>query len=129
MQPRAGWPPDLLEHASVQRERARPRRSEHAMRRRISERFPGMLMNHSLHLPSGGCDACYSFTISLPGATNDRTLWFQVSFLAPYYIIHRSCTTNIVKEPRTDFFLVTFQGVHFHVSRSLFDPKLIASLD
>jgi hypothetical protein len=122
---------DSEEHArlvAARREAATDERW-HAMRRRISERFPGMLMNHSLHLPTGGCDACYSFTIHLPGATDDRMLWGQVSFLAPYYIIHGSCTIDIVHESRTDCFRVTFQGIHFQVSRSPLDPKLISNLD
>jgi hypothetical protein len=47
----------------------------HAIRRRIQERFPDApLMNHSLHLPTGGHDACYSFASHLPGATRDRAL-------------------------------------------------------
>lgn len=90
-----------------------------AMRRRIEERFPdASLMNHSLHLPTGGHDACYSFTLSLPGATGDRTLWFQVSFLAPYYIIFSSRLTNteIVTSPRE--FNVVLHGVPVHISES-----------
>jgi hypothetical protein len=102
----------------------------HAMRRRIEERFPDApLMNFSLHLPTGRHDACYSFTIYLPGAATDRALSFQVSFLAPYYIVHRSTTTHIVKERRTDFFLVTFRGVNSRVTRSPFDRDLITTLD
>lgn len=120
------------EHARLVAARLQAAKDErwHAMRRRIEERFPDApLTNYSLHLPSGRHDACYSFTISLPGAAKDRTLSFQVSFLAPYYIIHRSCTAHIVRERRTDFFLVTFRGMNFHVARSPFDRDLIASLD
>ena len=81
------------EHARLVAARRRAAADErwHAMRRRISERFPDApLMNHSLHLPTGALDACYSFTIYLPNATDGRTLWFHVSFLAPYYIIYSS---------------------------------------
>ena len=122
---------DSEEHARLVAARIQAAKDERwpAMRRRIEERFPDApLMNDSLHLPTGRHDACYSFNISLPGATNDRTLWFQVSFLAPYYIIHKACTTDIEKEPRTDFFLVTFQEMSFHVLRSLLDRELISSL-
>jgi hypothetical protein len=101
-----------------------------AMRRRIEEHFPdASLTNHSLHLPTGDHDACYSFAISLPGATNDRMLWFQVSFLAPCYVIHGSSTTDIMKEPREDSFSVIFEGLHFQVARSRFDPELISNVD
>jgi len=102
----------------------------HALRRRIEERFPDApLENHSIHLPTGRHDACYSFIVYLPGESHDRALWFQVSFLAPYYIIPRSCTTEIVKEPRTDFFSVDFQGIQFRVSRSPLDPELISNVE
>jgi hypothetical protein len=123
---------DSEEHARLVAARRKAATDErwHAMRRRIEERFPDApLMNHSLHLPTGGHDACYSFTIHLPGAADDRMLWFQVSFLVPYYIIHRSCTTDIVKETRKDFFPIIFQRMHFQVSRSPLDPKLISNVD
>jgi GNAT superfamily N-acetyltransferase len=78
-----------------------------ALFRRIVERFPDVsLMNGSLYLPTGGQDACHSFTLSLPGAADHRMLWFQVSFLAPYYMIHGSRIIDIVKEPRKDSFRV-----------------------
>jgi len=101
-----------------------------AMLGRIQAHFPDApLVNFSLHLPSANHDGCYSFTIYLPGAPHDRAVSFQVSFLAPYYIIHRSCTTEIVKEPRRDFFGVDFRGVGFQVSGSPFDPELISNVD
>ena len=120
------------EHARLVAARRRASTDERwpALRRRIEERFPdASLMNHSLHLPTGDHDACYSFTLSLPGATDDRMLWFQVSFLGPCYVIHGSCTTDIVKAPREDFFPVIFAGLHFQVARSRFDPELISNAD
>ena len=101
-----------------------------ALFRRIVERFPDVsLMNGSLYLPTGGQDACHSFTLCLPGAADDRMLWFHVSFLAPYYMIHGSRIIDIVKEPREDSFRVIWFGLHFHVERSPFDPELIANVD
>ncbi|MDI3282278.1 hypothetical protein [Polyangium sp. 15x6] len=120
------------EHARLVAARKKAATDErwHALRRRIEERFPeAPLMNYSLHLPTGGHDACYSFAIHLPGASRDRSLWFQVSFLAPYYIIHKSCTIDIVKETRKDFFPVIFQGLHFQVDGSPFDPRLVSNPD
>ncbi|KYF81265.1 hypothetical protein BE11_39140 [Sorangium cellulosum] len=99
----------------------------HAMRRRVGERFPGMLTDQSLHLLSGGCDGCYSFTINLPQSAG-RTLWFEVSFLAPYYIIHSPRTIEIVKDLR-DAFSITFRDMLFIVSRSPLDPRLISNPD
>ncbi|WP_438020371.1 hypothetical protein WMF18_15420 [Sorangium sp. So ce315] len=99
----------------------------HSMLRRVGDRFPGMLMNHSLHLPTGGWDACYSFTIDLRDST-DRTLWFEVSFLAPYYIVHSSRTIEIAKQAR-DSFSVKFLGVHIIVHRSPLDPALVSRPD
>jgi len=119
------------EHARLVAARRKAATDErwHALRRRIEECFPDApLMNNSLHLPTGGHDACYSFAIHLPGASQDRTLWFQVSFLAPYYIIHRSCTTAIVKQPRTDSFRVDFQGIQFRVSQSPLDPDIVSNV-
>jgi hypothetical protein len=86
-----------------------------------------MLTNQSLHLPSGGCDGCYSFTIDLPQSAG-RTLWFEVSFLAPCYIIHSPSTIEIVKQLR-DSFTVDFRGMLFIVSRSPLDPRLISNPD
>ena len=101
-----------------------------AMFRRIVERFPDVsLMNGSLYLPTGGQDACNSFTLSLPGAADHRMLCFQVSFLAPYYMIYGSRIIDIVNEPRKDSFRVIWFGLHFHVERSPFDPELIANVD
>ncbi|WP_437646249.1 hypothetical protein [Sorangium sp. So ce362] len=99
----------------------------HSMRRRIEERFPAMLMNQSLHLPAGGCDGCYSFTIDLSKVTGG-TLWFEVSFLAPYYIVHSSRTIDIVKQTR-DLFVVEFRDVRFIVPRSPFDPRFVLRPD
>lgn len=118
------------EHARLVAARIRASKDDrwHAMLRRVEGRFPGMVMNESLHLPSGGCDGCYSFRLDLTESTG-RTLWFQVSFLAPYYIIHGSRTIEIVKQQPTDFFLVDFRGMHFRVSRSPLDPRLISNPD
>ncbi len=120
------------EHARLVAARQKAATDErwHTIQRRIQEQFPdASLMNYSLHLPTGAHDACYSFGISLPGAPKDRELWFQVSFLVPYYVIHGSCVTDIVKEPQKDIFSVIFRGFHFQVSRSLFDPNLISDVD
>ncbi|WP_437951243.1 hypothetical protein WME98_10625 [Sorangium sp. So ce296] len=117
------------EHARLVAARIQASKDErwHSMLRRIGDRFPCMLRNHSLHLTAGGCDGCYSFTIDLRRSTGEP-LWFQISFLAPYYIIHRSCTFEIVKEPR-DSFTVSFRGMLFIVSRSPLDPWLVSNPD
>ncbi|MGK3961581.1 hypothetical protein WMF38_51800 [Sorangium sp. So ce118] len=117
------------EHARLVAARIQASKDErwHSMLRRIGDRFPGMLMNHSLHLPTGGWDGCYSFTIDLPDST-DRTLWFQVSFLAPYYIVHSSRTIEIVKQTK-DLFSVKFRGMHVIVYRSPFDPSVVSRPD
>ena len=100
------------------------------MRRSISERFPDMLMNHSLHLTTDSYDdACYSFTIHLPGAAQDRLLWGQVSFWVPYYVIHASCNIEVVQETRKDFFAIIFQGIHFQVDGSPLDPRFVSNPD
>jgi len=87
----------------------------HTTLRRISERFPKMLMNQSLHLPAGTSDACYSFTIDLPNVTDRRTLWFLVSFLAPYYIIYSQRLIDVVTQPEGFHFVV--HGVQFYIPR------------
>ncbi|WP_437693255.1 hypothetical protein [Sorangium sp. So ce176] len=97
------------------------------LRRRIRDGFPGRFMNHSLHLPAGGYDACYSFSIDMPESTG-RKLWFHVSFLVPYYIVHSERAINIVKRTR-DSFSVKFLGLHFIVPRSPFDPRFVARHD
>ncbi len=123
---------DSEEHARLVAARQQVATDERwpAMFRRIVERFPDVsLMNGSLYLPTGGQDACNSFTLSLPGAADHRMLCFQVSFLAPYYMIYGSRIIDIVNEPRKDSFRVIWFGLHFHVERSPFDPELIANVD
>jgi hypothetical protein len=117
------------EHDRLVRARIEASRSDRwrGLQRRIQDGFPGRFMNHSLHLPAGGCDACYSFSIDMPESTG-RTLWFHVSFLVPYYIVHSSRTIDIVKQTR-DSFSVKFLGLHFIVPRSPFDPRLVARPD
>ncbi|WP_434041333.1 MULTISPECIES: hypothetical protein [Sorangium] len=117
------------EHARLVAARIQASKDErwHFMLRRIGDRFPCMLRNHSLHLAAGGCDGCYSFTIDLRRSTGEP-LWFQISFLAPYYIIHRPCTIEMVKGLR-DSFMVSFRGMLFIVSRSPLDPWLISNPD
>lgn len=119
------------EHARLVSARRKAAADErwHAMRRRISERFPDApLMNHSLHLPAGGWDACYSFTISPPEVTGHQELWFQVSFLAPYYIIYSSrLLESDVVAPLRGFNFV-LHGVQFHIPRSAVSPELMLNL-
>jgi hypothetical protein len=97
----------------------------HVMRQRISDRFPGMLMNRSLHLPTGNWDGCYSFTIS-PTPATDRTLWFGVSFLAPYYIVYSSRSVETVQQ--VEGFNVVVHGMHFYIPRSAADLGFMAEL-
>lgn len=62
------------------------------MLRRLGDHFPqNSVQNRSLHLPAGGCDACYSARIYLstnvPGEYYHH-IGFLVSFLAPYYLVY-----------------------------------------
>ena len=60
---------------------------------RLCARFPGnVVQNRSLHLPTGGWDACYSGRIDLPTSPGEyhHTVGFMVSFLIPYYVIYSS---------------------------------------
>ncbi|WP_437991947.1 hypothetical protein [Sorangium sp. So ce145] len=113
------------EHARLVAARIQASKDErwHAMRRRISERFPDvLLMNRSLHLPAGACDACYSFTVDLPNAPDRRTLWFHVSFLAPYYVVYSYRMTDFVRPPAG--FVVPY-GINFSIPRSALGPDLV----
>jgi hypothetical protein len=79
---------DDTEEAQRQRDAARRGVAEFptwkAMISRLGARYP--LMDHSLHLLSGGWDPAYSAHISIPG----HTLGFHVSLLGPYYGIPRT---------------------------------------
>ncbi|WP_437924627.1 hypothetical protein WMF37_37235 [Sorangium sp. So ce291] len=111
------------EHARLVAARIQASKDErwHAMRRRISERFPDvLLMNRSLHLHAGGCDACYSFTVSPPNAPN---IWFHVSFLAPHYVVYSYQLFDVVKRP--DGFVVPY-GIF---SRAALGPDLVLNPD
>ncbi|XXY51765.1 hypothetical protein WME91_11550 [Sorangium sp. So ce269] len=113
------------EHARLVAARIQASKDErwHALRRRISDRFPDvLLMNRSLHLPAGSCDACYSFTISQPSTRDHRTIWFHVSFLAPYYVVYSYRMIDVIKRPRG--FVVPY-GINFSISRSALGPDLV----
>ncbi|XXY52688.1 hypothetical protein WME91_16290 [Sorangium sp. So ce269] len=113
------------EHARIVAARIQASKDErwHVMQRHISERFPDvLLMNQSLHLPAGGCDACYSFTVSPPNAPDSRTLWFHVSFLAPYYAVYSYRLFDVIKPP--DGFVVP-HGINFSFSRAALGPDLV----
>src|SRR5262245_11644118 len=64
-----------------------------AMLRRLGELFStSTIQDGSAHLPTGALGASYSGDIYLPNAPgeHDHTVGFQVSFLAPYYIVYSS---------------------------------------
>jgi hypothetical protein len=102
-----------------------------SMLRRASERFPGMLMNQSLYLhpKTECCDGGYSFTIdphSYTGIDRESTLYFHISFLTHYYVVHRLRTISAIKKERTDSFFVVVHGLRIHVARSVFDPGAVS---
>ncbi|MGK4002371.1 hypothetical protein WMF31_07095 [Sorangium sp. So ce1036] len=115
---------DRLVAARIQASKGERWRS---MRRRLEDGFPGRFMNHSLYLAAGDSDACYSFAIDMPESTG-RVLWFHVSFLVPYYIVHSSSTVDIVKQTMESF-SVDFRGLHFIVPRSPLDPRFVSRPD
>jgi hypothetical protein len=94
----------------------------HDMLGRISDYFSGMVMNHSLHLPTGDFDACYLFTLSLPNSPDDRTLWFGVSFLAPYYVVCRSRLVDVAK--LIDGYSIPYHGICFFIQGRSISPEL-----
>ena len=79
---------DGTEERYRQREAARRGAAEYAtwkaMIRRLGARYP--LMDRSVCLLAGWCNAAYSGDIDIPGAT----LGFHVSLLGPYYGIRRT---------------------------------------
>jgi hypothetical protein len=114
------------EHARLVTARRRAAEDERwrTLQHRISERFPEVsLMNHSLHLPAGGHDGCYSFALFLPNATHGRTLWFHISFLAPYYVTHSWYLAETVKKGAN--FGVTLHDVFFMLKRDDVGPGLV----
>ena len=120
------------EHARLVAARRKAATDErwHAMQRRMEARFPDApLVNYSLHLPTGDQDACYSYAIPLSDAADARTLWFQVSFLAPYYIIFSSRLTDseIVTSPRG--FDLVFHGAPVHLPESAVSSGLLLNPD
>jgi len=68
---------------------------------RLNARFPGAIMNGSVHLPTGGWDAGYIGRLVLPtrGAhEKHHELSLLISFLAPCYVIY---SASIVIAPTT----------------------------
>jgi hypothetical protein len=73
-----------------------------AMLRRLGEHFSeSTVQDGSLHLPTGALGASYSGDIYLPNdpGEHSHTVGFQVSFLAPYYIVYSS---RVLDDQRTD---------------------------
>jgi hypothetical protein len=72
-----------------------------ALLRRLEERFPGRVGDHSLHLPSGQFDACYTGSIEFPADSGVRAhaVYFLVGFLAPVYVIYGE---RHVEEPHSE---------------------------
>jgi hypothetical protein len=69
--------------------------------RRLGDQFPERgISNLSIHLVTGGSDACYSGSLSLPDYTDDcrHTIEFRVSFLVPYYIVFSSRIVEDLEE-------------------------------
>ncbi|WP_437618779.1 hypothetical protein [Sorangium sp. So ce1151] len=99
-----------------------------ALLRRIEERFPSsIVMNDSLHLPTGSLDGSYSFSVSLPSTTDSRTLWFHVSFLVPYYLVYSWRLVRFVRRPEK--FRFVLGDVNFFVSGSPRDPELVSDVN
>lgn len=118
------------EHARLVAARRRAATDERwpALLDRISDRFPeASVMNHSLHLPTGSMDACYSFTLDLPNATDKRMLYFHVSFLAPYYFAHGWGVPEIAK--RKGDFKVILHGLSFPIRREELGPEHVTNPD
>ena len=57
-------------------------------------------MDRSLHLASGGWDACYSGWFRMPPLPGEdrRNVGFFVSFLAPYYVVYASRVTFLDRQ-------------------------------
>jgi hypothetical protein len=124
----AGQRDETKEHARLVAARRRAATDERwrFLRHRVSERFPEVsLVNHSLHLPAGEHDACYSFALLLPSAADGRALWFHVSFLAPYYVTHTWHPVKTVK--RQTVFSVTYRDVFFTLKRDAVGPRLVVN--
>jgi hypothetical protein len=105
-----------------------------ALLRRVSDRYPGRVMSHSLHLPTGDCDACYSFTIDMP-APHPQCLWFHTSFIAPCHVAYvwrrredTERTAALRAAPVQKAAFVAF-GMRFVLPRSAVPSELIAELD
>lgn len=98
--PQGTMPDDLYKETVEYRRLVAARRQAGAERepwsallRRVKEQFPeNSVHDGSLHLPTGGCDACYSGRIILPTIPGEHhhTVEFLVSFVVPYYIVY--CT-------------------------------------
>jgi hypothetical protein len=113
------------EHARLVAARCQAATDErwHALRQRVAERFPGLVVDQSLSLATGACDACYSVTIPRPDTIAHAMLWFRVSFLAPYYIVYKSRIVDVASEP--EGFNVVVKGIPFYVPRSAMGSELV----
>lgn len=78
------------------------------LRERLARRFPDQqIQDNSLHLPGGNWDACYSALLWLaprPGELReiDHALGFQVSFIAPHFLIYSCGTLAMDAESRAE---------------------------
>lgn len=89
-------PDDTDEHRRLVEARKRAGRDDAAFRAlldRLARRFPDLsVQNNSLHLPTGGWDACYSALLWLPprAGETDHALGLLLSFIAPLFVIYSS---------------------------------------
>lgn len=123
------------EHARIVAVRKRAAGDErwYALLGRVSERYPGQVMNQSLHLPTGQLDACYAFTVAQPG--DERALWFGASFLSP---CHLTCCSALIEDVEQTAALreapveeidALVHGVHFLAPASVLGLELLRRVE
>jgi hypothetical protein len=69
--------------------------------RRLGDHFPeNSVQNRSIHLPTGGWDACYSAHLYLPTALGEyfHMVGLLASFLVPYYVVYSSRIVDDLEE-------------------------------
>jgi hypothetical protein len=88
--------PEYLALKAASRAAGQERHRWLAMLDRLRARFPDCeIEGHALHLLAGGPAACYPATLCFPESPNEplHRIGFQVSFLAPYYVLYsQRCT-------------------------------------
>ncbi|MEZ4294769.1 MAG: hypothetical protein R3B70_07310 [Polyangiaceae bacterium] len=105
--------PEYSRLAAARRGAGANNRQWRTLLQQASEQFSSdVVHNDSLHLPTGTMDAAYSGKVFVKTGTEDLTIAFLISFVAPYYLLysHRAVLDPVKESASGPRFRLIFEG-------------------